>query len=398
MRATRKTFAPRRGTVLVIVMITLIFAAFALAVFIDKASNDLLVEQRDAETRRLRREAYSALEVTLAVLEEFRSTLNGLRSPAEGWNDPLTFAGYTPTNDRKVDVAFEIESGKISLPRASPTTITNLFRNWNIEQTDAEALTDALFGWMQQNHTYTSGVQPDYEQMSLPYLPPARSLRSFQELAAIDKIKDLFYDEDGHPNDYWKRFADSVSLLDFQRPSLNGAKPDTLAAVAMFDPTQQQNVTDYLQGTGTYATQGPGFFQSAADAMRIAAGASGDVSGFTPTISALRVLITVHDGQSIFRLAAVVAPPGGATTVQTNATSTRAASSAANTANAAGQAAQNQRNPNQSNSPNQPGGASTLQNSNPNAANLKYPFTLLEIRENDEIPPPPPPPPAEPTF
>src|SRR3954470_8897469 len=112
-----------RGTVLVIVLITLIFAAFALVIFMDKAGNDLLVEQRDAEARRLRREAYSALEVTLAVLEEFRQADNGLRSPAEGWGDPLVFAGYTPTEDRTVEIAFEDESGKISLPRANAVVL-----------------------------------------------------------------------------------------------------------------------------------------------------------------------------------------------------------------------------------------------------------------------------------
>jgi hypothetical protein len=386
-----------RGTVLVIVLVTLLFAAFALIIFMDKAGNDLLVEQRDAETHRLRREAYSALEVTLAVLEEFRGALNGLRSPAEGWSDPLAFAGYTPTEGRKVEIAFEDESGKISLPHANAVTLTNLFKNWQIQQADAEALTDALLGWMQANHTYISGLAPSYEQATIPYLPPARPLRSFQELAAIDKIRETFYDEDGRPNDLWKRFADAVSLLNFQRPNINGAKPDTLAAVAQFDPTQQQNLTDYLNGTGMYQAKGPGYFQSAGEAMRIAAGASGDTTAFAPTISALRIFVIVHDGQSVFRLAAVVAPPGGATTVQTNATSQRAPASGTNTRNAANQQDPNQRNNNSNQAPN-PGGASTRQNANPNAANLRYPFTLLEIRENDEIPPPPPPPPPDPTL
>ena len=108
---------PRRegASVLVIVMITLLFAAFALVAFIEKASNDLLVEHREAQARRLRMEAYSALEVTLAVLEDFRLATNGLHSPAEGWNDPLGFVGYTPTEDRKVEISFDDESSKLSL-------------------------------------------------------------------------------------------------------------------------------------------------------------------------------------------------------------------------------------------------------------------------------------------
>src|SRR3954470_2357258 len=168
-----------RGTVLVIVLITLIFAAFALVIFMDKAGNDLLVEQRDAEARRLRREAYSALEVTLSVLSEWRAVNNGLHSPSEGWSDPLTFANYTPTEGRTVDVAFEDESGKISLPRANVLVLTNLFKSWNFRQDEADQLVDALLGWMQNNHVYTTGLIPTYEQAVIPYLPPARPLRSY---------------------------------------------------------------------------------------------------------------------------------------------------------------------------------------------------------------------------
>src|SRR6185369_11990602 len=122
----------RRGSVLVIVMITLLFATFALIAFMEKASVDLIVDQREALTRRLRMEAYSALE----VLNDFREVNQGQRSASEGWSDPLGFAGYTPTEDRTVEIAFDDESGIISLPRANPTVLTNLFINWGIPKPD----------------------------------------------------------------------------------------------------------------------------------------------------------------------------------------------------------------------------------------------------------------------
>jgi hypothetical protein len=389
-----------RASVLVIVMVTLIFAVFALVVFMDKASNDLLVEQRDAEVHRLRREAYSALEVTLSVLEEFRQVMQGLRSPAEGWGDPLTFANYVPTDDRVVEVSFEDESGKISLPRANVLVLVNLFKSWNLQQHEAEELADAMLGWMQANHIYTTGLVPTYEQASLPYLAPSRSLRSYSELAAIDKFRETFYDKEGRPNDLYQRFTDAVSLLDFQRPNINGAKPDTLAAVAQFDPVAQQNITDYLHGTGSYKTQGPNFFQSPNDALLIAAGGQGDIAGFAPTISALRIFITVHDGRSQFRLAVVVTNGNGATTVNTTATSTRAQASASNAETTAQQNIRNQQRANPP--PGQLGAATSggraAANNNPNQQNLRYPFTVLEIRENDEIPPAPPPPAPDQTL
>ena len=150
-------------------MITLMFATFALVVFMEKASVDLLVEQREVVTRRLRVEAYSALETTLAVLEDFREAGQGLRSPAEGWNDPLGFAGYTPSDGRTIQINFDDESGKISLPRANAVILTNLFKHWGIVQVDAEALADALVGWMKRDHIYSSAVQPNYDQGPIPF-------------------------------------------------------------------------------------------------------------------------------------------------------------------------------------------------------------------------------------
>jgi general secretion pathway protein K len=333
-------------------------------------------------------EAYSALEVTLAVLEDFRQAANGLHSPAEGWNDPLTFAAYTPTEGRTVEVSFEDESGKISLPHADGPTLSRLFQTWDVAKTDADELADALMGWMQRGHVYSSSISPDYEQQTPAYEPPLRPLRSLQELAAIDSVRDKFYDADGRPADLWRRFAASVSLLSFTKPNINGAKPDALLALGQFDPTQQQNVNDYIAGSGNYTATGPGYFADLTDAQRIA-GPNGNLGAFVTTISALRIFITVHDGQSQFRLAAVVTPQGGgATTVTTTATTTRAQTSA--TASRTVSQQQNEPNAAQQNA-RQPN-ATTRQNAA--ARSLNYPFTLLEIRENDEIPPSPAPPPT----
>jgi hypothetical protein len=392
MKAAAPTFfgpPSRRASVLVIVMITLLFTAFALVGFIEKASNDLLVEHREAQARRLRMEAYSALEVTLAVLEDFRLATNGLHSPTEGWNDPLGFAGYTPTEDRTVDISFEDESAKLSLPNANAQILSRLFQVWQLTVADADATADALLGWMKHDHTYTTSVTPDYDHSAVPYEAPGRPLRSYHELAAIEKAREVFYAADGRPNDLWRRFADNVSLLNFNKPNINAAKPDVLLALGQFELSQQQNLSDYTAGKGSFQTQGPAYFKTVDEASRITGGTGGNAAAFATTISALRVNVTVHDGRSEFRLSAVVTTGNAAQTVQTVATSAVAKASATNSANAA--ATKNQ--------PNPPVAAKApASGTAPNAAsrNLNYPFTLLEIRENDEIPPPPPPPPPQP--
>ena len=371
---------PARASVLVIVMVTLIFTAFALIVFLEKASNDLIVEAREADTRRLRQEAYSALETTFAVLEQFRAANSGLHTPAEGWGDPLGFAGYAPADGRTIEVAFEDESGKLSLPQAGANQLQNLFTAWGLTASDSEKLTDVLLGWIKKNHTYTTAAAPDYEHAPLPYASPQRSLRNYRELAAIDYARTVFFDETGKPNDLYRRFIESVSLYNFRQTNINGAKPDALTALGEFDDTQKSKLGDYLAGTGQSALAGPGWFTATADARKFL-GDTGRAAQFGATISALRIRLTVRDGRSEYRLNAVVSPQGGgATSVLTTATTARAnasdeqAASAADVSTAAKPTTA-------------PTAAATAA-----APRLNYPFTLLALTENEPLPPPPPPP------
>ena len=360
-----------RSSVLVIVLVTLVFTSVALVAFIEQASNDLLVEARAAAARRLRQEAYSGLEVTLATLQSFVQADNGLHHPAEGWSDPLGFAAWTPREGCTVEVKLEDESGKLSLPRVDATTLKNLFESWQISPADAERLSDALLTWMRKDYVPASGLPTDYDQQTIPYAAPGRSLRSFSELAAIDYARDVFFDEQGRPNDYWRRFVATFSLFNYQQVNLNAAQPGVLEALGFTDPSQQQRVSDYLGGTGAYVAQGPRWFNSTGDAASVLGSAALPTQAGAQ-VRALRVNITVREGRAEFRLTAVVAPPGGATIVQTTATSATApASGTTPTTSTASITA--------------PALASTTP-----ASRLNYPFTLLEITENAEMPAAPP--------
>jgi hypothetical protein len=367
-----------RSSVLVIVLVTLFFTTFALVNFIEQASNDLLVEARAATAKRLRLEAYSALEVTLATLQDFSAANHGLHSAAEGWNDPLGFAGWAPRDGCTAEVAFEDESGKIPLNRVDAATLVNLFKGWQMPQADAERLADALLGWMRRDYVAASGLATHYDQGELPYDPPLRSLRSFSELAAIDYARDVFYDQQGRPNDLWHRFAATFSLFNYPQQNLNAMPADALTALGVSDPQLQQRMKDYLAGTGQYATQGARWFTSPADAAGVL-GSSALPAGAGALVQALRVTITVREGRAQFRVSAVVAPPGGATLVQEIAApagATAPASAAAPATPAMRPATQG-------------AAAPAVAPANP-APKLNYPFTLLEIGENAVMSPPPP--------
>ena len=361
----------RRGTVLVIVLVTLMFATAALLLFIDRASTDLLVESREADARRLQTEAYSALETTLAVLQEFHLAGNGLHSPHEGWEDPLEWAGYEPPDGMAITVEFKDESGKLSLPRIDAATLTNLFTSWEVPQADSDRLVDALLGWMQADYRPRSSSSPqarDYERAELPFRPPERPMRSFSELRAIEYVREQFFDETGRLTDLGRRFIDSVSLYDFTRPNINAAPEGVLAAVGGYDPYQQKQLDDYRQGSGAYV-RSQRFFRSANEVATVL-GQQGVAAGFGADIVALRVTVTVRDGRSAYRLEAVVAPPNGARLV-----------SAPGIPAPVGERASNQAP--ETRQPQAPGAAD--KESARTSTSLQYPFTLLEIRENAAI-------------
>ena len=166
---------------------------------------------------------------------------------------------------------------------------------------------------------------------------------------------------------------------------MNGANADVLAALGQYTDAQRQHLTDYLGGSGQYAQQGQQWFQNSATLASVA-GLGGNAAPFGTTITALRILVTVHEGRSTYRLSAVVAPQGGATINQTSATNATAAAS--NTSATTTTSVTNTTQP-----------ASTATTANTAAAasqSINYPFTLLEMLENDEIPQNPPdlPPPS----
>jgi general secretion pathway protein K len=309
-----------------------------------------------------------------------------------------------------VEVSFEDESGKIPLIHANVTTLMNLFQSqaWGpMLQPDAQHLADVILSWMQKNYIPSTAFPPDYGQAALPYDPPQRPMRSFSELACIDYAREVFYDKNGRPNDLFWRFCNDFSLFNYAKPDINGANADVLTAVGQFDETQQQNLSDYLNGTGQYAAMGKQWFQSGGpqggrggagnannNAVRGVVGAAGNPNAFGTSILALRILVTVHEGSSQFRLSTVVSlanQNGAASTVQTTATDVRAGE-----ANAAG--GQGNSGANVAGKPQSPGMPTAAQASaaQGSKSNIKYPFTILEILEDDRIPTPPPPPPAPP--
>ena len=304
-------FPARRstGSAVLLVLVTVLLASFMLMKFVQRAGTELLADARAGDRARLRREAYSALETTLAVLADVRAADHALYSPAQGWDQPLNYAGYVPDSGLVVEVGFEDESGRISLPRADAATLEALFQVAGVDRNQAERASDALLVWMHQDYVPpTLESDPgNYERAAIPHRAAQRPLRSLEELASVAIVRDLLFDDDGRPNQHLRDFAAAVSLQSFDKVNLNAASPAALAATG-FAAGQIDALRNYQQATGRVA--GKPYFQSLTEASATL-GSAVSPDHFGVEIQVLRIKLTVRDGALEYHLSAVVAAPGG---------------------------------------------------------------------------------------
>lgn len=360
---TKKT-GRRRGSVLVVVLVTILFASLLLTRLIESGTPDLLIAMRVADRDRLRGDAYAAMETTLAALMDFRTVDGGLYAPSQGWEDPLAYAEYVPREGVTLSVAFEDESAKLSLPRMNADTLNLLLVQQGLAAQDAARVADALMVWSRNGHVAaeTATSASTYEQGDPPAQPPYRSLRSFDELAAIAVARDFFYDKDGRPAPLLEAFKRAVSLYEFNATNLNSAGEDVLVASG-WDATQSGQLQKYLT-TQVSALKTRPYLRSVQEARSQVGNVA--LRNLGAQIQLLRITITARQGAAQLQLSTLVtwanqaklpAPP---TTTPTEAA---------------------------------PAPAAPAPTANPqtDAANtLRYPFTVLELSENtvpDPVPP-----------
>lgn len=296
-----------RGSVIVLVLVTLVFAAMVLTRLIESGSPDLLIAMRQADRNRLAADARAALETTLAVLMDFRVVDGALYAPEQGWADPLGYAGYQPRAGVTCEVAFEDESAKLSLPRLTPDLLAALLGRFGLGSSDATRVADAMAVWMHNGYPAadSSFSVAAYGRGDPAIAPPLRSLRSYDELANILVARDFFYDRDGRPTPLLAAFREHVSLYAFNATNLNSVSELPLLARG-WDGSQVQALRSYRTATGPT----PHYFRSVQQVRRLAGNPA--MHGLGVEIQLLWIHVTVREGAARLRLSALVTWAGQA--------------------------------------------------------------------------------------
>ncbi len=293
-----------RGSVILLVLGVILLAAFLMTKLMDRAATELQVESRAVLRASLRDEAYSALQVTLAVLADFIATQGALHTPAEGWDQPLAFANHEPAAGRRAHIIFEDLSGRLSLPASDEASLQRLLLGLGLAQLEAERLADAIFGWTRPDHVarFPESDPARYLTERTPYAVPGRPLRSLEEMRAIPTARDLLFDESGDWNELGQRFRAAVSVHRFERINVNTATPLTLIAAGL-DPARADTLTDSRARLDTPRR----WFRSASEAAQIL-GPDLDQPALGAEITCLRIRLTVTEGGRQFFLDAIVQP------------------------------------------------------------------------------------------
>ena len=298
-----------RGSVVIFVLGIILLTALLLTRFIERAQSELLAEARHAQLPALRGEAYSALQVSLAVLADYIAVDGGLRSPAQGWGEPLAQTDYTPSDGLQVAVQVEDESARLSLPGADPVTLLELLVVAGCTDSEAERIADAIVAWTRAEHPPRfAESDPDFFALSDPALvPPHAPLRSFGELQLLPAVRDVLMDGDSRWNEIGRVFLANLSLHRFTQVNLNTAGPEMLLALGL-----DANAILARRDPGLHGLTDPaaGIFQSVADVATLTGdpAAAGRIGVET---TCLRISITVLQGGRSFHLLAVVQPGGG---------------------------------------------------------------------------------------
>ena len=302
--------ARRRGSVLLFVLVLVVVTAAAVLKFSERALGEMAGEGYYVQRQRLRGEAYSALEATLAVVAQYREIDGGLYAPAQGWGDPLGQAGYEVPAGREVRVTFTDENGKLPLTDAAvlEPALAGVFSDLGFEAGEVEVLTDSLLDWIDadDNPRPFGAEKDDYLRTDPAHVAANRTPRAFAELAAVQGFADLMFTESGRPNERFEAFTRRVSLWSDGTINLNTVPDALLRSSGLLDDRQLASLGRALDTVeGDRGTAGARYYRSLGE-LAEQVGELPPAAGLGVQTKVLGIVVTVRERQAEFRLRAVV--------------------------------------------------------------------------------------------
>tara|TARA_B110000037_G_scaffold223120_1_gene302373 strand:+ start:33271 stop:34335 length:1065 start_codon:yes stop_codon:yes gene_type:complete len=289
------------------VLALVILLGFITVAFIEDAKEQILYDAQFHQQEDLRAEAYSALDITLAVLNLFQEIDGSIWGPSQGWGDPLDFAHYQPPGNLKVNVTVHDESGRFGLNDAEFDFLRVAFTEMGFKVSDAEELSDSLIDWIDEDDlSRLNGFDGnDYERLNPPYLPANGPIQSWDELELIPAFKERFWDEDGRALPELDIFTANFSLYNSGPVNINAATPFVSRVLDELGIIEEDNLGDYLAGSdGEAGNDDDRLVRDPTAGGVFLDGAGSDLAGTESSL--LEVAIEVSRGDAVFLLRSLV--------------------------------------------------------------------------------------------
>lgn len=268
----RRRFGDKRGSILLMVLVLIIVVSFALTMFIEKAGVELMTEGYYVKRAELRREAWSMMEVAVAVLADVKAIDNQLYAPTQGWRDPLGYARVTPREGLEVKFEFVDESGKVNINSLDRDSLILLFEELGFDLGICSKLSDVLLDWTDaDDEARMEGAESrEYSTLELDAHPANKPLKSLDELRYLFVFGDMFFDEDGQPLPVFRQLEQAVTTFDVTTLNVNSASSLALRAMADLDVYDKQAIDQFLKGVdGELGTVDDNYFASADDVSAV---------------------------------------------------------------------------------------------------------------------------------
>lgn len=220
---------PRRGAILVATLGLIILMTFLVIEFLTLSTAEVKRLSLRADQDELRTYAYSSLDITRAVLAELNEVEKKLRSPAQGWGNPLAYAeGISFPEDIKSTIIVEDETGKVPLNiNTDPKLLNAFFEKLGLDSSQANTLTDSLLDWIDpDDNARLNGAESSYYDRKTPsYKPTGQPITDFSELLYIQGFDEYFFDEDGKTDERFEALKENATLVGEGPINVNTAPP-----------------------------------------------------------------------------------------------------------------------------------------------------------------------------
>ena len=387
MKSKPRDIRSRRGAVLVFVLALIVLLSVLAMRLLEETMQEIRHVSQFHRRDDLRLHAYSALEVALGSLTEWKQVEGQLFAPSQGWGDPITYSEVEiPEMGVKWKVTIEDETGKIPFGAFKEKDLVALFSvmmaegDELVDESDGEPLVDCLLDWQDKDdEDRDEGAESDhYENLDPPYFTPNLPINSFEEFRFIKGFafdeddpenSGVFFDEIGNETSNFRNFRSTVSFHSGYPVNVNTAPEYLLRFLCGDDERAFEEMVEILRGENP--TSGEPFFRSPNDS-RLGALRANRAIELGSECKIFRIKVSVSKGSANFRLHTLV--ESGRRT-GTNSSRPNSAGVVRNKPAA--------RVPNTSTA--KTSKTSTRGPLDPRFSKLQYPFRIIALRENENL-------------